>query len=60
MELCSHCRKDVLSVNDSYVYDDGDESLGIDTFAREHVLMKKISFSTAFLYKKIKLSGSYM
>ena len=69
MELFSHYRKDVLSVNDSYVYDDGDESLGIDTFEREpyivrfqssftgqwkkdHVLMKKISFSNAFLYKK--------
>lgn len=33
-------RKDVLSVNDSYVYDDGDESLGIDTFAREPYIVR--------------------
>ena len=40
MELFSHYRKDVLSVNDSYVYDDGDESLGIDTFEREPYIVR--------------------
>ncbi|XP_029208506.2 deoxyribonuclease-1-like isoform X2 [Acropora millepora] len=33
-------RKDVLSVSDSYVYDDGDESLGIDTFEREPYIVR--------------------
>ncbi|XP_015747518.1 PREDICTED: deoxyribonuclease-1-like [Acropora digitifera] len=43
-------RKDVLSVNDSYVYDDGDESLGIDTFEREPYIVR---FQSSFTDKPV-------
>jgi len=46
-------RKDVLSVNRSYVYDDGKERLKNDTFEREPYI---VQFSSR-LTSKFKITG---